>query len=70
MTLPIPTADEFYAIFREDTQEVLWFELTEEAAKGKAVALSLLPEYKDVIVCWTLCGREGLDDEKDHPWER
>lgn len=61
MTIPIPTADEFYAIFRDDTKEVIWFELTEDAAKEKATALSLLPEYKDVMMCWTLCGREGLD---------
>jgi hypothetical protein len=61
MTIPIPTSDEFYAIFRVDTQEVIWFELTEEAAESKALILSTLPEYKDVMLCCTLCGREGLD---------
>jgi len=63
VTLPIPTADEFYAIFRDDTQEVIWFELTEQAAEDKALALSVLPEYTDVMLCWTLCGREGLDGQ-------
>lgn len=61
MTTPIPTADEFYAIFRVDTEEILWFELTEEAAEAKALMLSSLPEYRDILLACTLCGREGLD---------
>ena len=50
-----PTAPEFYAIYRVDTLEVLWYELTEAAAHAKALTMCSLPEYKDVPISIHLC---------------
>ena len=61
--LVYPSAPEFYAVFRQDTLEVLWFELTEEAAMDKAVKFSSMPEYQDVPVGWHLCKNPDLEDD-------
>lgn len=50
-----PSAPEFWAIYRRDTLEVLWFTLEEGQAAAKALALSSLPEYKDIGISYTLC---------------
>ncbi len=61
MTVPIPTAESFYAIVNSESHEVLWFELEKDKAKDKALLMSGLPDYKDITLVVVLCGREGLD---------